>query len=104
MYIPSGTFFGRVKTGGRILRQSLDTDVFSTAKLRLADFIKVKCLGVKPKELKLPEPSHFEALLRTMESAGARQSQHCADLVRFLAFSGCRLSEARLVTWADWAR
>src|SRR5262249_158636 len=56
---------------------------------------KLKRLGVKPKELKLPERSHFEALLSTIETAGARQSRHCADLVRFLAFSGCRISEAR---------
>lgn len=208
MYIPSGTFFGRAKIAGKIIRQSLDTDVFTTAKLRLGDFLKdrrkralrpvvgvfsearasyeaalsadhalkeaskhyrrncikallrtwpeldasspakitetdcrawasrfateydeqffnntlstlrqileraglgrddnpafkVKRLGVKPKELKLPEPAQFEALLHTIETAGARQSHHCADFVRFLAFSGCRLTEAREVTWLD---
>jgi len=56
---------------------------------------------VKAKELKLPEPAQFDALLREIETAGARQSQHCADLVRFLAFSGCRISEARNVNWSD---
>jgi integrase len=208
MYLPSGTFFGRAKIAGRIIRQSLETSVFTTAKLRLGDFLKnqrkpvlrpvvgvfseartlyeghlnadhalkessrnyrrncikallrtwpnldalppakiteadchawaskfaeeydeqffnntlstlrhileraglgrddnpafkVKRLGVKPKELRLPEASHFEALLRAIETAGARQSQHCADFTRFLAFSGCRLSEARQVTWSD---
>jgi len=40
MYIPSGTFFGRAKIGGTIVRQSLDTKVLTTAKLRLADFLK----------------------------------------------------------------
>jgi len=207
-YVPSGVFFGRVKLGGKIVRQSLKTDTFTTAKLLLGDFLKaerkraarpiagtfgearakyeadidadhtlkdasklyrrnctkallrtwpgldaaspakisesdcrewagrfaatyddqffnntlstlrhilerggigrdenpafkIKRLGVKPKELKLPEPRQFEEMLRVIETAGARQSQHCADLVRFLAFSGCRISEAGQVRWAD---
>ncbi len=62
---------------------------------------KVKRLGVKQKELKLPEPKQFEALLETIATAGARQSRHCADFVRFLAYSGCRLSEARSVRWSS---
>jgi integrase len=62
---------------------------------------KIKRLGVKPKELLLPEPAQFEALLANMEASGAGQAHHCADLARFLAFSGCRISEARKVTWAD---
>jgi integrase len=207
-YVPSGQFFGRLKVNGKIVRQRLKTEVFSTAKLRLGDFIKaqhkraarvvtgtfsearsqyeraldadhtlkegskvyrhncvkallrtwpnldakdpakiteaecrdwasrfatkyddqffnntlgtlrriieragvarddnpafkIKRLGVKPKELKLPEPKQFSELLHKIETAGARQSQHCADLVRFLAFSGCRISEAKQVLWSD---
>lgn len=207
-YVSTGTYFGRVKIGGKIFRESLETDVFTTAKLLLADFVKsnrkrasrpvagtfaearalyeidlagdhtlkdtsklyrrkciqalsrswpeldssrpakiseadcrawaaryatdysvsvfnntlstlrsileragipreenpafkIKRLGVKPKELMLPEPSQFDALLKTIETAGARQSKDCADFVRFLAFSGCRLNEARLVRWLD---
>ncbi|MBI5387807.1 MAG: site-specific integrase [Verrucomicrobia bacterium] len=207
-YVPSGMFFGRVKVGGKLTRQTLKTSVFTTAKLRLGDFVKtqhkravrpvagtfgealslfeadidadhtlkeqskryrhtcinallrtwpgldaktpariteadcrawagqfaesydehffnntlatlrhileragigrednpafkVKKLGVKPKELHLPEPKQFGELLRIIETAGARQSQDCANFVRFLAFSGCRLSEAREVRWAD---
>ncbi|MEY2410947.1 MAG: hypothetical protein QOF48_3617 [Verrucomicrobiota bacterium] len=207
-YQPSGVYFGRSKIDGKITRQSLETDVFTTAKLRLADYLKkhlkraakpilgtvgdarkayetdidadhtlkdgskiyrrncvkallrtwagleesiptkiteadcrewagrfaakyddqffnntlgtlreilkraglgrddnpafqVKRLGVKPKELKLPEPKQFEELLTELENGGARQSKDCADLVRFLAFSGCRISEAGLVKWAD---
>lgn len=67
---------------------------------------KIKRLGVKPKTLQLPEPEQFEKLLGAIENAGGRYSKDCADFVRFLAFSGCRLSEARQVTWADvdWER
>lgn len=211
-YVNTGNYFGRVKIDGKIFRESLETDVFSTAKLLLADFIKkkrkstsrpvmgtfaearalyeadvnadhtlkdgsklyrqnsikallrtwpdldalrpdkitetdcrewagrfaekyearffnntvsslrhileragiirdenpafkIKRLGVKPTVLNLPEPEQFEKLLQTIEQGGAGQrswqSKHCADLVRFLAFSGCRISEARAVTWAD---
>ena len=208
LYVPSGQYYGRVKVAGRIIRRSLGTDVFATARLRLGDFLKghrkrslrpvagtfgearalyvadldadhslkesskayrrncikallrtwpdletqspakitetdclvwasrfaaaydeqffnntlgtlrlilgraglgrdenpafkVRRLGVKSKELQLPEPPHFDALLRAIETAGSRHSKHCADFVRFLAYSGCRLSEARRVRWSD---
>jgi integrase len=67
---------------------------------------QVKRLGVKRKELHLPEPEQFEKILHTIENWGRWQSRHSADLVRFLAFSGCRISEARLVKWSDidWER
>jgi len=207
-YVSTGTYFGRVKIDGKVFRESLETDVFTTAKLRLPDFIKkkrklasrpvvgtfaaarvlyenelnadhmlketariyrrkcivaltrswpeldamspakitkqdckawaskfaaayspsvfnntlstlrmileragvghdenpaleVKRLGIKPKELHLPEPAQFFNILTTVESSGAGQAKHCADFIRFLAFSGCRLNEARLVRWQD---
>jgi integrase len=49
----------------------------------------------------LPEPDQFQKLLETIETSGAGQAKYCADFVRFLAYSGCRLSEARQVRWAD---
>jgi integrase len=62
---------------------------------------KIKRLGVKPTVLQLPEPEQFDKLIETIDTAGSRFSKDCADLVRFLAFSGCRISEARQVTWSD---
>ncbi|MGO9477671.1 MAG: tyrosine-type recombinase/integrase [Limisphaerales bacterium] len=212
-YVSTGTYFGRVKIGGKTFRESLETDVFTTAKLRLPDFIKkrrklaarpiagtfgearalyeadltadhtlketsklyrrkciqalvrswpgldetppakitetdcrewagrfaasystsvfnntlstlrfilaragvghddnpafrIKRLGVKPKQLQLPEPAQFNQLLKIIETSGAALARPCADFVRFLAFSGCRISEAHQVTWADvdWTR
>jgi len=35
-------FFGRVKIGGKIVRHTLKTDVFTTARLRLGDFLKAQ--------------------------------------------------------------
>jgi integrase len=203
-YVKSGMYYARLKANGKQIRRSLGTDVFSTARLRLADFIKrvrtkkapigtfrearlayeadlaaahdigentkryrrycVKALleswpeldstqlsridaagckrwaarftaghdsvyfnntlgtlrailkrggvsdnpahevgrmGVKQKTLQLPEPEQFNRLLEIIATAGARQSRDRADFARFLAFSGCRISEARQVTWAD---
>jgi len=62
---------------------------------------KVKRLGVKQKELHLPEAKEFESMIINIETSGAGQSKHCANFARFLAFSGCRLNEARLVRWQD---
>jgi len=207
-YVSTGTYFGRVKIEGKTFRESLKTDVFTKAKLRLPDFIKakqkqfarpvvgtfaearglyeadltadhtlkesgklyrrkciqalikswpklaalppvkitaadcrawaaqfaavyspsvfnntlgtlrlilkragishddnpaweVKRLGIKPKELHLPETDQFTQLLTEVESSGAGRAKPCADFIRFLAFSGCRLNEARQVCWRD---
>src|SRR5476651_216449 len=39
-YIPSDTYFARVRVSGKLIRKSLNTDVLSVAKLRVADFVK----------------------------------------------------------------
>jgi integrase len=39
-YQPSGTYFARFKAGGKLIRKSLHTTVFSVAKLRLPDLIR----------------------------------------------------------------
>jgi integrase len=208
-YVSTGVYFARVKVNGKTIRLSLDTDVFTTAKLRLPDFLKkhrtkkriegapvtfadaqklyeadlaadhvlspsskryrgfclkklsaswpeltskrldrisereckewagkfsatvsaqyfnnalgtlravlrkggiygqddptaeLKRIGIAPSKLNLPTNDQFARMLELIEGSGAGQAKQCADFVRFLAFSGCRLSEARKVTWAD---
>jgi integrase len=39
-YVSNGNYYGRVKVGGKLIRGSLKTDVWTTAKLRLPDFLK----------------------------------------------------------------
>jgi hypothetical protein len=41
-YVNTGIYFGRVKIEGKIFRESLETDIFTTAKLLLGDWIKSK--------------------------------------------------------------
>lgn len=39
-YVSNGNYYGRIKVGGKIIRESLQTDVWTTAKPRLTDFLK----------------------------------------------------------------
>lgn len=57
--------------------------------------------AVRPKELHLPDNPRFVEFVQSIETAGGRFSSDCADLVRFLAYGGFRLGEAKNVTWAD---
>ncbi len=56
---------------------------------------------VRPKELHLPDNAKFAEFVQTIEKAGGRFSYDCANLVRFLAFGGFRLGEAKNITWPD---
>ena len=214
-YIPSGTYFARIKVGGKLIRQSLKTEVLSVAKMRLADLdrqerqhadsgraavrgkmavsaaiethrqrvtgdvslkprtkeyheqritallkswpgldkrelrsiTKTDCtawgakfgatasptafnhtLGIlrtlfeigmeagarydnpakhikrtkeRAKPPVLPETGQFEKFVADIASGGSRDSRHCADMVRFLAYGGFRKSEAANITWSD---
>jgi len=39
-YVSSGNYFGKVKISGKVVRQSLETAVWTTAQLKLNDFLK----------------------------------------------------------------
>jgi integrase len=63
--------------------------------------MSVKRASVRPKKLRLPEFAKFNEFVGALEKGGGRFSKACADLVRFLAYGGFRISEAANVTWAD---
>jgi integrase len=56
---------------------------------------------VKPKELHLPSQAQFQEMATHIETSGAGQAKDCANLFRFLAFSGVRIDESRHVLWSD---
>jgi integrase len=58
-------------------------------------------MRVRAKRLDLPSRDEFLRFVEEIRTAGARQSRDCANLVRFLAYSGLRIGEARYATWAD---
>jgi len=58
-------------------------------------------IKIRQKQLELPSRDEFLRFVEEIRTAGARQSKDCANLVRFLAYSGVRIGEAKFVTWAD---
>ena len=54
----------------------------------------IKRAKARAKQLILPEGKQFERFVAELEGGGSRNSQNCANLVRFLAFGGFRKSEA----------
>ncbi len=55
----------------------------------------------KGKELELPTRVQFAAFIAEMRNGRSRDSRNCADLAEGLAFTGCRISEARCIAWRD---
>lgn len=59
----------------------------------------VRKVKITAKKLELPPREQFASLLNTVETSGAWCAGECADLIRFLAFSGCRITEASHIHW-----
>ena len=62
---------------------------------------KLERVPVRAKQLTLPSGDQFLHLVDVVAHAGAWCSRDCSDLVRGLAFTGCRKSEAGQITWRD---
>ena len=63
--------------------------------------LAISKVKVPQKKLDLPTSEQFRAIVQHIRTAGSAFSQGCGDLVEFLAYSGCRISEATSVRWAD---
>ena len=61
----------------------------------------VKRAPVRGKEIALPSIDEFNAMIAEMRCGHSRDSINCADLASGLAFTGCRVGEAREVAWRD---
>jgi len=61
----------------------------------------VKRASVRRKEIVLPTIDRFNALIDEMRAGHSRDSMNCADLAAGLAFTGCRVGEAREIAWSD---
>ena len=61
-------------------------------------------LKIPPRELVVPTNDDLEAILLEVESTGRPTAEEARDLIEFLAFVGCRIGEAREVTWGDVKR
>jgi integrase len=61
----------------------------------------LKRAAIRGKEIALPTIEKFNALISEMRAGHSRDSINCADLAAGLAFTGCRLGEAREIAWRD---
>jgi integrase len=61
----------------------------------------LKRAAIRGKEITLPSIDKFNALLAEMRNGHSRYSPHCADFAAGLAFTGCRVGEAREILWRD---
>jgi integrase len=63
--------------------------------------VAMKRAPVRGKEIALPSGGKFNALITEMRNGRSRNSVNCADFAAGLAFTGCRIGEAREVAWRD---
>jgi integrase len=61
----------------------------------------LKRAAIRGKEIALPSINKFNALIDEMRAGHSRDSINCADFAAGLAFTGCRLGEAREIAWRD---
>jgi integrase len=61
----------------------------------------VKRAPVRGKEIALPTIDKFNGLIAEMRKGHSRDSINCADFASSLAFTGCRVGEAREIVWRD---
>ena len=61
----------------------------------------LKRAAIRRKDVALPSIDKFNALLAEMRNGHSRYSPHCADFAAGLAFTGCRVGEAREISWRD---
>jgi integrase len=83
-----------------VLRHVLDVAVDAGVVYRnvAAD---VERAPLRSKEITLPSIEQFNAFIAEMRAGHSRDSQNCADLAAGLAFTGCRVGEAREIEWRD---
>lgn len=99
-----GKMYSPTVTNGTlsILRRVLDIAVDSGARYdNPARHKDVKRARVRRKDLKLPEPDQFIALVAHVRGNGSGRGGHSADAIEFFSYAGTRLSEAARVYGRD---
>jgi integrase len=79
-----------------IFELALERGLISRSPADAVDRIKVP-----QKKLELPSSEQFRQIVAEIRESGMPACHGCADLVEFLAYSGCRLNEATAVRWKD---
>lgn len=109
-YVISGNYFGKVKINGKSIRQSLETSVWTTAQLRLNDFLKEH----RENRSKVAAPKFSEALeiyereLKAETNMKPRSKGYRLDCIKKLQrtwpeLSDLCLDEITVENCKDWA-
>src|SRR5262249_38616739 len=56
---------------------------------------KIGRMEIVEKPIQLPRLEQFDQIVTHVETSGAAQAKDCANLIRFLAFTGTRISESK---------
>ncbi len=80
-------------------------EVFGTA-IKQGVIYKNPAAGIELKrktqrQLVLPKRDDFHKIVTDIRNSGHRTAQDSGDLIEFLAYTGCRISEAQRITWGD---
>jgi hypothetical protein len=109
-YRPSGTYFGRFRVGGKLIRQTLDTTVFSVARQRLPEKIRQyqsrleSTRAVVTGKMTVGDASqHFLAKINASASLKPRSKAYYTTVLQFIERSWPTLSasDARRVSERD---
>ncbi|HVS50861.1 MAG TPA: site-specific integrase [Opitutaceae bacterium] len=85
-----------------ILRRVLDIAIEAGVRYdNPAKAKEVKRARVRQKELRLPEPDQFIALVGHVRGNGSGKGGHCADAIEFFSYCGPRLTEAARIFGRD---
>lgn len=94
-YEPSGIYFARAKVRGKLIRKSLETNVLSVAKQRLADMLDAEHRAIAPRNAKIVGKMTFAAALAIFQE---RQKQSTELKPRSVEYNE-RVAECLLKTW-----
>ena len=62
---------------------------------------KLERVSVRATKLDLPSREQFHLIVQKVRASGHRTAEDAGDLIEFLAYTGCRIGEARRVLWED---
>jgi integrase len=94
-YEPSGIYFARAKVRGKLVRKSLDTNILSVAKLRLADVVDAEHRAVAPSQTKIVGKMTFGDALAIFRE----RQKHATDIKESTKNYNERAAIDLLKTW-----
>jgi integrase len=94
-YEPSGIYFTRAKVHGKLIRKSLDTNILSVAKLRLADVLDAEHRAVAPSQTKIVGKMTFGDALAIFRE----RQKHATDIKESTKAYNERAACDLLKTW-----